>query len=83
MAEVRLAPQAKKQFDKLPKTAKLKIHKALLKLENNSLIGKKLKGELEGEFSLKVWPYRIIYQFFQKEKVVYIISIIHRQSAYN
>ena len=82
MVEIRLTPQAAKQFEKLPKLAKKKVEKALLRLEQNPQAGKALRGELEGSFSLRAWPYRIIYQFLKKEKIVWIVSVIHRQSAY-
>lgn len=82
MAEVRLSSSAEKQFLKLQKNIKSKVGKALLKLEADPFIGKKLKGELAGQYSLKVWPYRIIYQFDPDKKIVYVISIIHRQGAY-
>lgn len=81
MAEVRLAPTARKQFDKFPKSAKLKIEKGLFKLEVNSHVGKKLVGEFSGFYSLRAWPYRIIYQL-SSENLIYVVAIFHRQSAY-
>ena len=44
--------------------------------------GKKLKGELRGQYSIRVWPYRIIYQIYKKELIITIIDVGHRQGVY-
>lgn len=80
MARVFIANQAEKDFDKLPSIEKKKIRKKLNLLENNPLTGKKLSGKLEGFYSLKAWPYRIIY--FIKKNEIWVIHILHRQEAY-
>jgi len=45
-------------------------------------MGKKLEGELKKMRSIRIWPYRIIYQVFRKKITILIVSITHRQSAY-
>ncbi len=82
MFAVIITPQATKQFKHLPQSEQAKIKKKLIALENNSLFGKKLSGELSELRSLKAWPYRIIYYIDQKKQSLFIISIIHRQGAY-
>ncbi|KKS47709.1 MAG: hypothetical protein UV09_C0003G0054 [Candidatus Gottesmanbacteria bacterium GW2011_GWA2_42_18] len=44
------------------------------------MIGKPLKGELEGLRSLRSWPYRNVYEI--KGKKIIIISVAHRPSVY-
>lgn len=75
-------PKATKQCEKLSKTEVKKINKKILILENNPQAGKKLSGNLSEVRSLKAWPYRIIYYINQKEKKIFIVSILHRQGAY-
>lgn len=75
-------PKATKQCATLPKTEVKKINKKILILENNPQAGKKLSGNLSEVRSLKAWPYRIIYYINQKEKKIFIISILHRQGVY-
>jgi mRNA-degrading endonuclease RelE of RelBE toxin-antitoxin system len=53
-----------------------------VKLRSEAYLGKPLLGDLEGYFSLRVWPYRIIYKVYEKKLIVYVIEITHRQEAY-
>lgn len=82
MLKVIVTPQAAKQFKHLPSSEQTKIKKKLISLENNSLAGKKLSGELSELRSLKAWPYRIIYYIDQNKQSIFITSILHRQGAY-
>lgn len=77
-----LSHTSKKQYDKLPPPEKNKIKKKLLFLEENPVSGKKLSGELSLYRSLKVWPYRIIYWINDKEKIIGVADIEHRQGVY-
>ncbi|OGG14799.1 hypothetical protein A2773_06895 [Candidatus Gottesmanbacteria bacterium RIFCSPHIGHO2_01_FULL_39_10] len=73
-------PQVIKQLKKLPLSEKKKVIRKLELLANDPLTGKQLKGELAGFRSLRVWPYRIIYEISKDEITVY--SIAHRQGVY-
>ena len=72
--------QAIKQLKKLPLVEKKKIIRKLELLPQDSYAGKALKGELGGLYSLRVWPYRIIYEITGNS--IIILSVCHRQSAY-
>lgn len=80
--QVFLTKEANKQIVKIPKTEQEKIKKKLELLGQQPLAGKKLTGKYESLRSLRSWPYRIIYQVLQKEKEVWIVSILHRQGAF-
>ncbi|OFW45711.1 MAG: hypothetical protein A2163_03725 [Actinobacteria bacterium RBG_13_35_12] len=71
-----------KQLKNLPKTKQIEVLKKIEKLKYNPYAGKKLKGALSNFISLKVWPYRIIYQYSDNDKVIFINVIQHRQSVY-
>jgi len=73
---------SQKQFQKLPPNQTKKIAKKIKSLRQNSLLGKKLQGRLKNQYSLRAWPYRIIYQIDQNQKIIKILLINHRQSAY-
>lgn len=78
-----LSKRAAKHYNSLPKREQQKLKKKLLELESNPFCGKKLSGEFEGNRSLKVWPYRIIYIIDEKKEQVEVRDILHRQGAYN
>lgn len=81
--QVILSNTATKQYKRLPKSAQGKVKKKLLLLTTNPYAGKKLTGELTGIYSLRAWPYRVIYEINEQEKRIEIHKIKHRQGAYN
>lgn len=80
--KVYLTETAIKQYNALPKSEVKKINKKLLLLQQSPSTGKKLSGEYGGCFSIKAWPYRIIYTIDSKENEVWVSLIVHRQGAY-
>lgn len=77
-----LSSDSLKQYERLPKSEKAKIRKKLYALEQSPYSGKKLMGELKGIYSLKVWPYRILYEINEVEKRIEVYKIAHRQGVY-
>lgn len=70
-----------KNFFRLPKNAQPKVEAALRKMSSDPLVGKRLLGDLEGEFSLRVGTYRIIY-FMDKKNNIWVETVRHRKEAY-
>jgi mRNA-degrading endonuclease RelE of RelBE toxin-antitoxin system len=81
MSNVFYSPSAEKQIRILPKTEQRKILRKIELLATNPLAGKPLMGELKSYFSLRAWPYRVIYTF-SKTNGITIHSVAHRQNAY-
>lgn len=82
MYRVLLKNAAQKSLRKIDKCYRVRIDTALVTLQEDPWLGKALNGELEGFFSLRVWPYRIIYAIYKNEAVVFVVDIDHRQDAY-
>lgn len=78
--EIRYKPSAVKQIKKLPLTEKKKIVKKIELLSQDPYVGKALKGEFSSLYSLRAWPYRIVYSILKKKIVIHTVS--HRQSGY-
>lgn len=74
--EVFLAKSAAQNLRSLKPSDQKKITRKLLLLQSDPLAGKKLKGQLEGRYSLRAWPYRIIYQLEISQKAVYVSAIL-------
>lgn len=81
MPNVILSKRAENDFAKIPKTEQRKINKKLILLQSEPYSGKPLQGELIGFYSIRAWPYRIVYEF-QKPNLIIIHYIRHRQGAY-
>ena len=79
---VEFTKAADKEFEQLPRAEMKKVARKLLALENNPYSGKKLEGKLKDRYSLRAWPYRILYIIDPKNQTVYIDTIEHRQGVY-
>jgi len=81
--KLKISSPAKKQLSKIPKTETKKISRKIDNLLKNPQSGKKLQGPLKNYYSLRAWPYRIVYQTDHSKGQIIIVSIRHRQSAYH
>ncbi len=82
MFSVILDRAAQNDLHKIPVEIHEKIFIALKALQENSFRGKYLRGRLHGHYSLRVWPYRIIYKIYKEEQLIQVIRIGHRQGVY-
>ena len=86
-------PAAKKELDKLDHQAKIFIVQSLeqfidaydyhyeAEMMKQSKI-KKLKGEWQGFYRLRLRSYRIIYEKIEDQLVVHIVRVTHRKEVY-
>lgn len=74
--------KVQKELDKLSLREKKRVDECLRDLAEDPFLGKKLHGEHQGEYSLRVWPYRIIYKIYKRELLVLVIEFGHRQGVY-
>ncbi len=77
-----LKPSAKKSLDKVPLCDRTKIVRILESIEHDPYVGKKLQGDLRDQYSIRAWPYRIVYEIYKRELLVIVIKIGHRQGVY-
>ena len=74
--------QAVKNLQKIPNIYKKRIIAQINELEINPYLGLKLTGVLSNYYKIKIWPYRIIYELREKEKIIFVKEIAHRQGVY-
>jgi len=55
---------------------------AIRNLEINPYLGKPLRGELSGKWSLRIGDYRIIYTIDEHQKTITLYNVRHRRAAY-
>ena len=77
-----LSRQAEHSYKKLEEKIKTQVRDCLISLEDEAFGGKRLHGDLKGNYSLRVGKLRIIYMVSEKDKTVYIISIDARKTVY-
>lgn len=82
MFTVKYSASALKALEKIPRNWQIRIQKVISALKLNPYQGKKLQGKLMGDRAFRVWPYRIIYIIKEREVVIIILHIGHRQGIY-
>ncbi len=80
---LRLDPKAERQLNKIQEPYHSKILVSLASIAANPWIGKKLKGKYAGSYSVKAWPYRIIYDIYKNNLLVLVIKIKHGGGVYD
>ncbi|MFM2381835.1 MAG: hypothetical protein RLZZ76_602 [Candidatus Parcubacteria bacterium] len=80
--QVLLTRESEKNLAKLPEQKRALVFRALDGIASDPFLGKALKGELKGIYSLRVWPFRILYRIEKRKLIVLILSIPHRKDAY-
>ncbi len=79
---LRLKPKVQKNIDKLPEQYRQRVLEILEAIEADPFAGKKLHGQREGHYSVRVWPYRIIYKIYKNELLIVVIDFGHRGGVY-
>lgn len=73
---------AQKEVRKLPRKDQQRIATAIASLQTDPFRGKQLRGNYEGAWAIRVWPYRIIYTVDRKIVTITILRVGHRQGVY-
>ena len=82
MFTVIFTQRAKKEYSKLPEKDQRRVADAINVLQIQPFSGKKLDGEHEGKWSIRVWPYRIIYTIDKHTITVTVVAIGQRKDVY-
>jgi len=69
-----------KKYEKLPQKIQIRVKEKLRMLKDNPFDGKKLTGDLAGEFSCRTRDYRIIYTIEKDE--IFLEAVGHRKDIY-
>jgi mRNA interferase RelE/StbE len=80
--QVLLTKKAERSLAKAPVAVREKIIRSLTLLETDPFVGKPLKAEFEGLWTLRAWPFRIIYEIKKGKLIVLVLVIAHRKDVY-
>jgi len=79
---IELTPRFDKELMKLPKSARACIAETIKELKSSPYSFKKLHGELEGLYSMRVGDYRAIYTIDENRGLVLLLSVANRKKIY-
>ena len=85
MFRIEFASSAGKELERIYKRDRSLYRRLLSSIEplkHNPYLGKKLKGVLQNDYSLRVGSYRILYVVFKEKLLVTIIDLGHRKDIY-
>lgn len=74
--------EAARRIDRLDKTVKDRVRKAILRLSENPELGKRLTGLLSDRWSYRVGDWRILYKIRKKELLILVLTVGHRSDVY-
>ncbi len=77
-----LKPRARKDLNNFNDVDRLKIKLVLDVIARDPFSGKKLEGDMKDYYSVRVWPNRIVYEIYKKERIIMVVRIGHRQGVY-
>lgn len=81
--DVRLTAPARRQLDRLPISVAAAVVETLGAIASNPRrLGKPLRFELEGHWSARRGPYRIVYRIDDEARTVSVVAVAHRADVY-
>lgn len=82
MYHVRIAKSAKKDIDRIDNRYRHRLETAISLIAYDPYTGKKLNHPSGLRYSYRVGVYRIVYEIYKKDLIVFVIRIGHRQGVY-
>ncbi|MEI7742073.1 MAG: type II toxin-antitoxin system RelE/ParE family toxin [bacterium] len=80
--QLEFSRRAEKDLERVDIRYRGRIVEALFVIQKTPFVGKKLDGDMLGQYSLRVWPYRIVYVIQKQRLIVMVVGVPHRQGAY-
>jgi len=78
--EIRFTPRFLKNIKALDKEVQMRILRDISILKTDPFVGKPLRGEWKGVYSLRIGDYRVLYQI--KKNEVFLLVVGHRKRVY-
>ena len=85
MYKIEISKLAAKDLDRIYSIDRKLYYRLITTIETlkkSPFQGKPLKGRLQGDYSLRLGDYRIIYAIHKDKLVIYIIDLGHRKEIY-
>ncbi|MDO8492979.1 MAG: type II toxin-antitoxin system RelE/ParE family toxin [bacterium] len=79
---LKIKPKAEKNLDSLNDEDYNRAMQVLSAIRADPFSGKKLHGKHKDEYTVRVWPFRIIYKIYKQELLISVIKFEHRKDVY-
>jgi mRNA-degrading endonuclease RelE of RelBE toxin-antitoxin system len=79
---LKIKSKAEKNLDALNDKDYARAMQILSAIRDDPFSGKKLHGKHQEEYSVRVWPFRILYKIYKHELLISVIKFEHRKDAY-
>ena len=73
---------AEKELMHISLKDKKRIDLVFERIKREPFKGKKLIGDFKNIYSVKVWPFRILYEIRKSKLVILVLKIAHRKDVY-
>jgi len=77
---VYIPKKPRKSVIKIPQPWQKRILDVLTALETNPFLGEKMHADMADRRKIVIWLYRIIYRIKEKEGIIEVLEIDHRQN---
>ncbi|MFH1769316.1 MAG: type II toxin-antitoxin system RelE/ParE family toxin [Parcubacteria group bacterium] len=75
---VYISKSVRRSIKKIAKSWQRRVIRALIELEKEPFLGARMRGQMEGRYKIRIWPYRIIYKVDMSNKVIEVLEVGHR-----
>jgi mRNA-degrading endonuclease RelE of RelBE toxin-antitoxin system len=80
MIEIEFSEKFSKIFFKIKdELFKVKLKKQIRKIASNPKIGKPMRNIRKGTREVYMKPYRLSYEYFEKDNVIFILDLYHKK----
>ena len=79
---IRIRRSAARELARITKRDRVRIVRAIDRLEEEPLAGNALKGDLRGLRRIRVGRYRVVYEVLEDALVVLVVRVAHRKAVY-
>ncbi|TSC59307.1 MAG: RelE protein [Candidatus Peregrinibacteria bacterium Greene0416_62] len=82
MYKIIILKHAQKEASTLPQKDQKRISVAITSLATDPFRGKQMHGDYKGVWTIRVWPYRIMYRIEKEMVTVIVLRVGHRKDVY-
>lgn len=76
--QIKFSAKARCSLKRIPFERRIRIENAIECLMQSPFYGRKMWKNFQNKRRLKLWPYRIVYEVDEKNRIIFILNIAQR-----